>query len=309
MAPRKTKAFFDAKKKSALSVERYISAKFVLHEFRSAADNKVDLEAEPFMTVNNVKMPLTFGYEGTDYDTFVNMVRPAFPKEILEKDLEAILRRATIILNTEWWVYVRPAGEKHKSVVTRYERKTPCYITPAAIATLKPWQKSGTKPNQAIFDEQVVREQTLFKQKLAPHLKVKIKLEEMDAFFDKNKKLASEFAGSAISVVDSPAKRTRTQAVASSSSNAIGRVFWKDTWLHKMQKRLSDELGGTAIEVMSDHDEEPAEAMVHEQEDIVFGHDAERAEAMAEAMDYEQEQDVFGHGAQIDGGHEGDHIQ
>eukprot|EP00959_Pyramimonas_sp_CCMP1952_P040225 840795-Pyramimonas_sp.AAC.1 len=60
MPPRKIKAFFDKKKKSQMTTERYSSTKFDGKEHRSAGDNKVDLAAEPHITLDGQRSELPF---------------------------------------------------------------------------------------------------------------------------------------------------------------------------------------------------------------------------------------------------------
>ena len=41
---------------------------------------------------------------------FVSMVRPAFPKDAMIDDVEAVLRRTNTVVNTPTDLYLRPAG-------------------------------------------------------------------------------------------------------------------------------------------------------------------------------------------------------
>jgi hypothetical protein len=164
MPPRKTKAFHDGKKKSGLSVERYISAKFVQKEFRSSADNKVDLEAEPCATVDGERGPLVVGYTGTTYDQLLAMIRPAFPKESVPSDMEAVLRRATVLVNTRDFLYVRAAGNKEDNVqVKRYPMKTKTFVTSDALAILQKWWKTGETLPRLAQVAMIEEEQKLFR--------------------------------------------------------------------------------------------------------------------------------------------------
>ncbi len=70
-----------------MSTERYTTSKFVRGEFRTAADNKIDLEEEPYQLVDNQKNPLVFGYKGSPDKTIVKMIRPAFCLAILARGL------------------------------------------------------------------------------------------------------------------------------------------------------------------------------------------------------------------------------
>ena len=165
--PRKTKNFQDATKKYGISVERYTSAKFVMKEFRSSADNKVDLDSEPCIMIDNERHPVTFNYKGTPKKAFWNMIRPAFPKDCQDRDIEAVLRRATIVVNTHWWVYVRPAGRWEDQVpIERHELKTTTFITAESKDILGKWLKTGEGLSATKFNALVAEEQKLFRRLL-----------------------------------------------------------------------------------------------------------------------------------------------
>ena len=59
MVARKLKNYTDARKKSVLSTERYVSAKFVQYEFRTAADNKCECRWTKYSThrISSVQLP------------------------------------------------------------------------------------------------------------------------------------------------------------------------------------------------------------------------------------------------------------
>ncbi len=75
------------------------------------------------MTVDGGRLPLTIGLTETTEKEFWAMTRPAFPKDILPADSEAILKRATIFLNTE-----RPKGHgvQRRFLYVRRASKTAC---------------------------------------------------------------------------------------------------------------------------------------------------------------------------------------
>ena len=163
MPARKLKNFHDAKKKSCLTTERYTSAKFVQGEFRSSADNKVDLKEEPCQKVGDKRLPLTIGYAGTSYKDFVKMIRPAFHKDMDALDIEAVLRRATVVLNTHWYVYVRPAGTKDESIIERIPLQTARFVTDDAINLLKTWWETGDMLSEVEQARMIHEEQRIFR--------------------------------------------------------------------------------------------------------------------------------------------------
>ena len=229
MAARKTKAFFDARKKAALSKERYTGAKFVLKEFRSAADNKVDLGAEDHMTVDGKMAPLTINYTGTSYASFVKMVRPAFPKDALDTDIEAVLKRATVIVNTkhddkDWWCYVCPAGTSDSARVKRYEMSTPTYITRSARETLSRWTKTGALPDADVMLAKIKEEQDMFRASLRgsdiPPMKAKSKEEKEEPKATKNEQAAPSTATGTFNI---KLERTDTSPVAKRKAAVWGK--------------------------------------------------------------------------------------
>ena len=264
---RKTKAFFDAKKKASLTVERYTASKFVLKEFRTAADNKVDLDAEPSATVDGKRMPLKIGYSGTSDSTFLNMIRPAFPKEIIESDISAILKRCTVIVNTKWWVYVRPASEyaSDKMTTERHALRTKMFITPEAKETLSAWSQSGAWPDEEEFDKQVAAEQELFKNaignssgEIAASSEVKQEME--DKFFRTNAELARAGFAMAVDASPEPASKRRrlslktaSPARCPSAADGNGREWWFDLLAGRVRK-LSVDCAGAAIDIEDSQD-------------------------------------------------------
>jgi len=214
--------------------------------------NKVDLDEEPFMEVDGQKEPLTVGYNGTSDATFLKMVRPAFSKEMIDKDIEAILRRATVILNTDWWVYVRPGGVKNSVTIQRHKAVTRSYVTDEAIACLKRATKHGEWPDADTFKKEVVQEQILFRQLLRKQLPAHVKQEQLDNFYDANRRLAQEPP----ILVESPVKKIKSEA--SSSSAPSSGPHWKESLFRRFHKKLSDDSLGDAIRVDSDSAEEGA---------------------------------------------------
>ncbi|CAK0849154.1 unnamed protein product, partial [Prorocentrum cordatum] len=168
MPPRKMKAFFDKKKKSQMTAERYSSTKFDGKEHRSAGDNKVDLEAEPHITLDGQRHPQSagFGYAGITYKVFTKMIRPAFHVEMSQPDIDAVLRRVQVYVNTEHSFFARPAGVGDEVTIERYELKTPKFITDEALQILKRWKKTEQLAPLAARTQMEADELELFKKKL-----------------------------------------------------------------------------------------------------------------------------------------------
>ena len=70
-------------------------------------------------------------------------MRPAFPDDASPVDIAAILKRTLTIVNTNWWIYVRPPVPKRHHVVHRYPIDSDYYITEEARDILSKWTKTG----------------------------------------------------------------------------------------------------------------------------------------------------------------------
>jgi hypothetical protein len=165
------KAFFDMSLQEAMTRQRWGATKFTKGQVRMAADNKYDADAEPFQTVveNHVgkKMPLVLGYTGTSHETFMEMIALALPSDISPANIEAILKRTSVVLNTEWWVYVRPAG-LHKDVTIERHSNKGLFITEAARETLAEWTDDKSSFDEVSFQANVNREQAYLLHLLGP---------------------------------------------------------------------------------------------------------------------------------------------
>ena len=77
------------------------------------------------------------------YDEFVDMIRCAFHEKMEPLDIEAVLRRSTIIVNTNWYVYVRPAGTRSEHTIERSDLETKCFVQPAFVNRVAKWHTTG----------------------------------------------------------------------------------------------------------------------------------------------------------------------
>ena len=101
-----------------------------------ADDNKWDRGAEPTSTMDGKPAPLRFGDKGTPTKEVMEMIRPAFPEKCNEADVEAILERVAVILNSKDFVYARPARLDKDIQRFRHEHKG-SYITEEAKTALQ----------------------------------------------------------------------------------------------------------------------------------------------------------------------------
>ena len=66
---------------------------------------------EPHITIDGERRPIPDNmYDGTTEEAILNMVRPAFHKDACDDDILAVAKRSNLIVNSRWFVYVRPAG-------------------------------------------------------------------------------------------------------------------------------------------------------------------------------------------------------
>ena len=72
--------------------------------------------------------------------------------------------QATVILNTRWWLYVRPAGSiDDNPIVERYPMQTKKFITPESLEILSRWTSTGQKLEGAEQERMLKEEQDLFR--------------------------------------------------------------------------------------------------------------------------------------------------
>ena len=72
--------------------------------------------------------------------------------------------QATVILNTRWWLYVRPAGSiDDNPIVERYPMQTKKFITPESLEILSRWTSTGKKLEGAEQERMLKEEQDLFR--------------------------------------------------------------------------------------------------------------------------------------------------
>ena len=91
------------------------------------------------------------------------MIRPAFDKDALQGDIDAVVKRATVIVNTELKIYVRLPGEDHRTTVKEYVKPGP-FLTDEADQILTHWIRTGINTRSADeFESLVKQEQAILK--------------------------------------------------------------------------------------------------------------------------------------------------
>ena len=154
----KLKAFFDSSQRSAKTKERWGASCWVRNQLRLAADNKIDLKSEP-----SLQDSLLQHLRPISHTVFYQMIRPAFDKDALQGDIDAVVKRATVIVNTELKIYVRLPGEDHRTTVKEYVKPGP-FLTDEADQILTHWIRTGINTRSADeFESLVKQEQAIFK--------------------------------------------------------------------------------------------------------------------------------------------------
>ena len=148
----KQKTFLDVSMREAMVYARWGASKFTQHQCRFAADNKFDADAEPQ------------GPEVPSETMLLDMMRTAFPVGTSMPDKEAVLKRATVILNTSNYLYVRRCGLKQQ--VVRYELGA-SFLNEDAGMALRAFLKYDKVRPELTLSRLVDKEQDFFRQAIA----------------------------------------------------------------------------------------------------------------------------------------------
>ena len=89
------------------------------------------------------QMPLGTEQEEVDTDIFMDLIRPAFKKDMIQPDVDAVLKRASIIVNTKNYVYYKLAAADR---IVR-SRMPPSMLTEEGGAKYIEFKRSGAMPN------------------------------------------------------------------------------------------------------------------------------------------------------------------
>ena len=98
----KLKSFLDSSLAECHTVERWTAARFVQNQLRIICDNKVNEKAEPEEDSGI----------STDFDTFYDMIKPAFHEKANLQDVMACLKRARFVVNMNAATFIRKAGTR-----------------------------------------------------------------------------------------------------------------------------------------------------------------------------------------------------
>ena len=98
------KSFLGVSLLEAMTRERWGASKSVRNQPRMICDNNWDAEKEPQMMVGGQRHPCRVGLPSIEDKSFMKMTRPAFPEKCIDSDIEAVCKRATIIVNSEHFI-------------------------------------------------------------------------------------------------------------------------------------------------------------------------------------------------------------
>ena len=129
------KAFLDVSKSEGMVYARWGAAKFVKQQFRVVCDNKLDVGAEP-----DADKRREYG-DTIPEEIFLDMLKPSFPQGAGSADIEALLKRATWMINTASCVYVRLAGVDSKVDRTIHDGAV---LTKRGAAAWGAWLRDNT---------------------------------------------------------------------------------------------------------------------------------------------------------------------
>ena len=142
---KKMKTFTSITEEEAMTRERWGATKFALGEPRLATDNKLDPNMEPDVHPGGE----------ISVEQFLGMAGPAFPKGAVLPDIMAILKRATVIINTKNFVYVKIGGQARVSV----HKNQGSYLKAEAKRHLENYYKQGIERDAKELEQAIQIEQ------------------------------------------------------------------------------------------------------------------------------------------------------
>ena len=131
----KVKAFQCNAEEDQMTYERWGGNKFPQNQGRLACNNPYDADAEKNVDSKARSVP---------HNIFWQLLRPTFDAEADEHDIIAVMKRASMLVFTALWIYIRPAGEKAVDVMrVPYQGGVTDLITAAGKAILGPRRKGN----------------------------------------------------------------------------------------------------------------------------------------------------------------------
>ena len=134
----KLKAFLDASLEESFTVERWTTSKFVRNQLRILCDNKIDEDADKWISPGQGTMP---------HEVFLDIIAPAFPEKSSSQDKMALLKRSHWVVNTNRACYVRKAGTGTNPVpCIQYEGGVMDFIADSGKAILDRMKNGDKRP-------------------------------------------------------------------------------------------------------------------------------------------------------------------
>jgi hypothetical protein len=253
----KLKAFSDVSDEESITRERWTAAKFVQGQLRLVCDNKY--EHLPDLEESEVK-------EVTHKD-FMDLIRPALPSDATRANAMALLKRATIIVNSKRWLYFRAPGEEERPVPRARFHGKPDFFKDESKPVIAGYKK-GKKEMPDGHDAAVAWEQTWLKEALRksalgaapaaasatavpatppgcrPEFVVKMEMDQ-DEFFDRSNGLMMACGGPGGEVIDvdsPPPKRVKVE-------DAPQAKEWKAEAFARLHQQVATQTAGRVITI------------------------------------------------------------
>ena len=132
-----------------MTYQRWGATKFVRGQMRIACDNKYDENAEPA-----AGMLPGQNTEDVDMAIIYDLIKPACPK-LGRSDTDAILKRATFVINSGDYIYIKIAGNAQPYCL----RNDQSFLTEEACRRYQAFRDSSTMPAPADLREEIGIEQ------------------------------------------------------------------------------------------------------------------------------------------------------
>ena len=140
------KIYIDPSEEEPSFKARWGSCRFEKNQTRLICNNAFDNDAEP---------PYAMDYIGITHDTFMNMIRVALPRAATHEDLQAICKRAMIVLFGRNRIYIRdpsPATNVRVKVVEYWpDGVRPDLLTDEGVAKLKALRGGDATPSPSHY--------------------------------------------------------------------------------------------------------------------------------------------------------------
>ena len=150
----KLKAFLDVSEEEAMTYQRWGASKFVRNQFRVANANAYDEGVERDLPI----MYPTDEFDNIAKDKFYNLIEPALMKNTSKPDVDALLKRATFIVVSKNFIYVKRAAQEE---VIRFRNVEQNLLTDEGGLRYYQWKTNGTMPDASLLRAEIDVEQRM----------------------------------------------------------------------------------------------------------------------------------------------------